>query len=357
MGMAKNPGKKEKNQRKRPEPLQRVRSLLRHNKRIRAAVIVTAAALLALAGWMIYQAREQDSFSLTSEGSVNMGSGYRNITWQGKSYHYNNRVTAILFAGLDSDEEIRAYKTYASAPQADSIALMILDERKGALSVLSLSRDTMTPIHRYTLNGRDRGLFTDHLGYAYTYGDGGAASCRNLCEAVSSLLCGIPVNLYVTINRSSLSGIAQVLGPISMTVPNDSLADLGIHAGDMLTVDENNIETFLRSRDTAQDFSNVPRMERQRAYTSSAMARIQSLLGEKPTDVWDMMEGMNKSVLTNIKRNRYLELARIIRGLRYSDSAYLTLEGRNVTTETYDEFYPDPEALTQRVIDLFYLPD
>ena len=51
------------------------------------------------------------------------------------------------------------------------------------MTILSINRDTMTDIRRYTMNGNDKGLYTTHIGYAYSYGDGGKVSCESLCEA------------------------------------------------------------------------------------------------------------------------------------------------------------------------------
>ena len=57
-------------------------------------------------------------------------------------------------------------------------------------------------IRRYSRSGSDMGTYVSHLGYAYSYGDGGEVSCEDLREAVSNLLGGIPVNEYAVTNRS-----------------------------------------------------------------------------------------------------------------------------------------------------------
>lgn len=68
-----------------------------------------------------------------------------------------------------------------------------MDEKKKKMSIVSINRDTMTQIRRYSMSGNDQGLYTTHLGYAYTYGDGGDVSCESLCEAVSLLFGEITV--------------------------------------------------------------------------------------------------------------------------------------------------------------------
>jgi anionic cell wall polymer biosynthesis LytR-Cps2A-Psr (LCP) family protein len=154
-----------------------------------------------------------------------MAGGYRSIEYNGKTYRYNNRVTSILYAGIDSEDEIRAAKAFVGAPRADSISLVVMDERNDRMTIIALSRDTMTGIHKFTVDGKDRGAFTDHLAFAYTYGDGGEVSCKNLCRAVSDLLFGIPIDGYVVSNRASLPILGEAIGPVEVVVPNEIVRD------------------------------------------------------------------------------------------------------------------------------------
>lgn len=125
-------------------------------------------------------------------------------------------ITNILYAGVDSTGKLEASSQYGNKARADSIALVVMDEKNRRMTILSINRDTMTDIRRYTMNGNDKGLYTTHIGYAYSYGDGGKVSCESLCEAVSLLLGDIPVKRYVVTNQDSMPYINELAGGITL---------------------------------------------------------------------------------------------------------------------------------------------
>ena len=320
--------------------------------------IIVAAVIIAATGvWLLNTHSQQDSYHVSSKSRVNVGSGYRNVTYKGKKYHYNNRITTIVYAGIDSTDALQATRKYTFAPRADGISVVVLDELNKRLSIIALSRDTMTPIRKYTLNGQDRGLFRDHLGYAYTYGDGGKVSCRNLCEAISNLFYGIPITDYMITNLSAMYIISNVIGPVTLTVPNDDLIDIGIAKGQTITVDSTNLETFVRTRDIEEHYSNVGRMERQQAYISAASAQILTAVRTTPDDVWQRVLQAEDSIQMSVTRNRYLDLTNALKKVTYDAQNYYTLEGEQVAGVDHDEFIPDEDALLDLIVDLFYIAE
>ena len=333
----------------------RIKHLLHKYRWLGPCALIALVIVVAGAAWMITSVSRQQAMRVTAASQFNIGSGYRDITYQGKSYRYNSRITSILYAGVDSDEPLTRLGKFTMAPRADSISLVVLDEFHHRMTVIALNRDTMTPIRKYTLDGFDRGMIRDHLGYAYTYGDGGEISCRNVCEAVSELLYGIPVNEYVVTNRASLETMAEIVGDVTVTVPNDDLADEGFSAGTQAVIDASNIEAFVRSRDTARDLSNVGRMARQQAYINGAVEQIRNLVFDDPSGAWRRMEAAEDFMQTNITRSRYLDLARVLKNTTYDERDYFTPEGEQRVAEDHDRFYPDEEALLAKVIEIFYI--
>ena len=332
-----------------------IKRWLRRRKWFLLGAAIIMAAILVGGFLLMRDTARQKGYRVQAAHAVDVAGGYRTVTYEGKNYRYNNRITTILYAGIDSDGKLAATSKYTLAPRADSISLVVLDEMHKKVTIIALSRDTMTDIRKYTLNGKNRGMMTDHLGYAFTYGDGGKVSCKSLCEAVSNLLYGIPINGYVVSNRASLEMLGGIVGPVEVVVPNDDLSALGFRAGEKVTIDQTNLEAFVRSRDTAQDLSNVGRMERQQAYIEGAINRIISLLTNDPYTAWEKMERAEDSVMTNITRSRYLDLTKVLKNTAYSPGQYYTPEGRQVVASDHDEFYPDQDLLRQKVIELFYL--
>ena len=354
--MATDTEKRKTNSRKKKSLLRRIRHWVKRHRWVVPAACVVLIVMIGAAILIISDLQNQDSMQL-SGADTNVGSGYRDVVFQGKRYRYNNRITAILFAGVDSEGELEAYSTYTMAPRADSIELILLDERNQKMRIVALSRDTMTKIRKYALDGMYRGLFRDHLGLAYTYGDGGKVSCESLREAVSMLLYDVPIRDYLVVNRSSMETLAGIVGPVEVTVPNDDLAELdeAYYTGATVTIDADNLEFYIRSRDIEEDLSNVGRMERQQSYITAAMDQFLQKINNNASSVWDDLETIEGCMQTNITRSRYLDLVKTLQSVTFSAEDYLIPEGTQKVGEKYDEFYPDEEALLAMVVDLFYI--
>ncbi len=334
----------------------RMRRWMRHNKKFAAAAALLCIVVLSAGGFfLLHSQKEQSRLHVTAGNSVDMKGGYRTITWKDKDYQYNSLITTILYAGLDSTDPLKASETYSNKARADSVSVVILDKKKKKMSILALNRDTMTEIRRYTRTGEDMGTYVSHLGYAYSYGDGGEVSCEDLKEAVERLL-GISIDEYAVTNQSSITSINDLVGGVTVTVPNDDLAAMypELKKGAVVTLDDSNVKDFLQHRDTAADFSNEGRIERQQAYVTAYVDLLKDRLASEPDQLWQEIGQMNDYLQTSITKNKYLSLARLLEKVSFTDADYYRPTGKDSAGELHDEFYVDEDALKQLVIDLFY---
>ena len=334
----------------------RMRRWMRHNKKFAAAAALLCIVVLSAGGFfLLHSQKEQSRLHVTAGNSVDMKGGYRTITWKDKEYQYNSLITTVLYAGLDSTDPLKASETYSNKARADSISVVILDKKKKKKSILALNRDTMTEIRRYTRTGEDMGTYVSHLGYAYSYGDGGEVSCEDLKEAVENLL-GISIDEYAVTNQSSITSINDLVGGVTVTVPNDDLAAMypELKKGAVVTLDDSNVKDFLQHRDTAADFSNEGRIERQQAYVTAYVDLLKNRLASEPDQLWQEIGQMNDYLQTSITKNKYLSLARLLEKVSFTDADYYRPTGKDSAGELHDEFYVDEDALRQLVIDLFY---
>lgn len=329
----------------------------RHRKSVVVSILLIVVFLIGAGAWGYRIKRIQNSRNITAGVNVDMGSGYRNITYNGKNYQYNSLITTILYAGVDSEGEMIVNASYADAPRADSISLVVLDKKHHKMTIIGINRDTMTEVRRYTMNGTDRGTYVTHLGYAYAYGDGGKVSCENLKEAVSKLFGGIPINEYAVTNMSSMRYINNLVGGITVEVPNNDLSGLypEMIEGAEITLDDTNITDFLHYRDSSIDYSNEGRIERQQAYVTEYVAKIKEQLQTDVNGIWKKLENMDDYLQTSITRNKYLNLANLLETVEFSDGDYYRLEGEDRQGEAHDEFYVDEEVLQEKILELFYL--
>lgn len=334
----------------------RMRRWMRHNNKFAAAAALLCIVVLSAGGFfLLHSQKEQSRLHVTAGNSVDMKGGYRTITWKDKEYQYNSLITTVLYAGLDSTDPLKASETYSNKARADSISVVILDKKKKKMSILALNRDTMTEIRRYTRTGEDMGTYVSHLGYAYSYGDGGEVSCEDLKEAVEKLL-GISIDEYAVTNQSSITSINDLVGGVTVTVPNDDLAAMypELKKGAVVTLDDSNVKDFLQHRDTAADFSNEGRIERQQAYVTAYVDLLKNRLASEPDQLWQEIGQMNDYLQTSITKNKYLSLARLLEKVSFTDADYYRPTGKDSAGELHDEFYVDEDALRQLVIDLFY---
>lgn len=332
----------------------------RHQRKKQKMLILGLAAAVAFVGLaatvVINKLKEQKNYHVTGANSVDVGAGYRYTEYNGKKYQYNNRVTTLLYAGLDSFDELKQTATYGDKARADSIMLIVLDEVSKKMSVVAINRDTMTEVHRFSRKGDDLGVYVTHLGYAYTNGDGGEASCENLKTAVSTLFNNLPIDGYMVSNQTSIVMINDLVGGVTVTVPNDDLAAKypELTTGNVVTLDESNVRAYVQQRDTAVDFSNEGRIERQKSFVLSFMDEFGTMVKEDASSVWDSLEACSDWMQTDITKNKYLSLADAFSNTNLTPDSYYILEGEDQLGELHDEFYYDEDALQELIIKLFY---
>lgn len=332
----------------------------RHQRKKQKMLILGLAAAVVFVGLaatvVVNKLKEQKNYHVTGANSVDVGAGYRYTEYNGKKYQYNNRVTTLLYAGLDSFDELKQTATYGDKARADSIMLIVLDEASKKMSVVAINRDTMTEVHRFSRNGGDLGTYVTHLGYAYTNGDGGTASCENLKTAVSTLFNDLPIDGYMVSNQTSIVMINDLVGGVTVTVPNNDLATKypELTEGNIVTLDESNVRAYVQQRDTAVDFSNEGRIERQKSFVLSFMDEFGAMVKEDASSVWDSLEACSDWMQTDITKNKYLSLADAFSNTNLTPDSYYILEGEDQLGELHDEFYYDEDALQELIIKLFY---
>ena len=104
--MARNQSKRRKGKHRRQKKLWR--------KRILIGILLCLAAGAAASAFIWSEQKEQNSLQVTAGNAHDVGSDYRNILYKGEKYQYNNRVTTILYAGVDSTGKMESSVQYLS---------------------------------------------------------------------------------------------------------------------------------------------------------------------------------------------------------------------------------------------------
>lgn len=268
----------------------------------------------------------------------------------GKRYTYDSSIVSILFMGIDTKDPDKL-------GQADMLDLVLLNRDQETMQVVSISRDTMTKIHLFDVEHHSLGWEKQHLALAYTYGDSHKNGAMLTSQAVSKLLLDIPIVHFLAMDLSQLSVVHDVVGTLEVVVPNDSLVDVepSWQAGTIITLTKDTVETFVRRRDIEEDYSNVERMERQKAYMNAYMEKVKKMLSENFEKTVGVLYNVCKQMTTNITIENVEAFANMLLTYTYDEKAdFMTLPGTNQTTDVHDEFIVDQPALEKFVLDLFY---
>ncbi|MBS7209219.1 MAG: LCP family protein [Lachnospiraceae bacterium] len=306
-------------------------------------LLVTVAGVLA---YRMQQDKKKEKIKYDGYTDENQETNY--ITYKGEKYKYNYNLRTVLFMGIEKEGEIEDKKV-GGGGQTDSLVLFAMDTEKKTTQALSVSRDTMTDIRTYDMSGEFLSTERAQLALQYAYGDGKAKSCVLTREAVSNLLYQTPVNSYVALTMEGFSRIADELGGVKITVPQDyTYINPAFKKGETITLNGKMAEQYVRYRDTNVSGSNNERMERQSQFIEALVKQLQTDMKEKK-DAVHLYRKMKPYMVTDISEE---ELEKMI---NYEfEGKVEKVPGTVQKGEKYDEFIVDNEKLKEKVINMFY---
>ena len=293
-----------------------------------------------------------DSTVVETESTTSLKNGQ--VVWNDKVYTYNDHLSNFLFMGVDKDELADTTVGKADAGQTDALFLLSWDRVTGDVTVVSIPRDTMTTINVFSRDGTDLGPVEQHISLAFGYGDGKHESCKLTKEAVSRLFYRIPIQGYCAVTLDALEEMSRILGPVTVTVPNDSLTERApeMTEGAEIQIDEANIELFVRYRDTKVDNSALFRMERQNTFLKACYEKLQKNFQNNPGIVSDLYTALTPYMVTGIGNDQFVK---IMEGISNGGTVtQWTVPGEGVTTDTFDEYHVDEDAFYEQILKSFF---
>lgn len=335
------PGKRNKNRR----------------KRITTAFVVcgvlAVAAVFAAGMW-----KEQKKSSHMEAGSVSVSFEDDNndgITYNGKKYVYNEHLSNYLFMGVDTRGDMEAAES-GNAGQADAVFLVSMDRVTEEVKVISIPRDTMTEIEVFSVSGKSLGLMENHINLQYAQGDGKRGSCELMETAVSGLLGGLPIQGYCSINMDGIPIMTEAAGNVQVVIPDNSLSEVNpeFTEGAEVTLTKDNVEQFVRYRDTGREQSALVRQDRQKVFMEAYMKKAQEQYAKDTSFVTKLYESMKSYMVTNMGNDIFVKL---LSATQEAEASVYTLPGEGAQGDYFDEYHVDEEALQEMIISLFYKED
>lgn len=283
------------------------------------------------------------------------------VVYGGKTWRRNNYIKAILCMGVDRQGSLQEYTLSGDGGQADGVFLLAQDTARGKLKILMIPRDCMTPITITDVsttekNGTVLGEAVTHLTLAYSYGDGREKSCEYMMKAVSALLGGLPLDAYLAADTDIIAALNDRVGGVDVVIPTVGMekTDPAFVFGQTVHLQGSQAERFVRYRDTSVDNSALFRMGQQQEYVTGFFRAVQEKSKTDSRVVEDLFDMAQDNMVTDMAKDQYIKIA--LDGLQNGLTAddFRMVPGQGITTETYDEFYADQEALIPVILELFY---
>lgn len=328
------------------------------NRRKRIAAVLVICGVLAVvavfaAGIWKQQRKahmETDSASVSSEENTS-----ESITYKGKTYVYNDHLSNYLFMGIDTKGDMETAES-GNAGQADAVFLVSVDRVTKEMQVISIPRDTMTEIEMFSVSRKSLGLMENHINLQYAQGDGKTESCELMKTAVSKLLGGIPVHGYCSVNMDGIPVMTEAAGNVQVVIPDNSLEEVNpeFTEGAEVTLTKDNVEQFVRYRNTGREQSALVRQDRQKIFIEAYMKKAQEQYAKDASFVMGLYESMKPYMVTNIGNDLFVKLLSVA---QEGKSSVHTLPGKGAQGEYFDEYRVDEEALQEMIISVFYRED
>lgn len=277
------------------------------------------------------------------------------VAWDGKIYKYNDHISNFLFLGIDNRELVDTEIGQADAGQSDAIFLLAWDRTEKSLTLIFIPRDTMTEYDFYSTGGQEPEKVKYHLNLAYAYGDGKHESCKNTLKAVSNLFYGLNIQGYCALSMDGLSVLMGEMDGLTVTIPNDSLESKypEYKEGTELTLNEDNVEAFVRFRDITVSQSALMRMERQEVFLKAYMEQAEKKFQQDAGFVTRLYSAIGPYMVTNMGNDQFVKLMES--AVSGGELSKWTVPGEGVEGEVYDEYYVDDDALYEKIIETFYV--
>lgn len=294
----------------------------------------------------------EGNYSITAPQGVETQNQGEFVVYNGKTYEYNQNITSILFMGVDK-RELEETEVNGTGGQADVIVLFAVDTKTGKISMINISRDTMTDVTVYSANGGYVGSQEQQLCLAYAYGDGKKTSCENTVNSVKALFYNIPIKSYLALDLDGIAAVNDSIGGVDVTSP-ETIGDFV--NGQNYHLEGSLAESFVRSRNHESADANTLRMQRQQVYATQFMNKVISATKEKITTPVDLFNSSSPYTCTNLNPSKILYLAQSVVMSNGMSVEMNTVPGEAKMGETYAEYYVNESEFYELFLNVFYTP-
>lgn len=284
------------------------------------------------------------------------------LQYEGRIYEYNDDIMTFLIMGIDKNGEVENSQDATDGGQADALFLVVADRRKKEIRLVGINRDTMVNINAYGAYGEGMdGSAKAQIAVQHGFGDGRELSCELTRDVVSELFFNLPIHGYAAVNMDAIPVINDAVGGVTLEVIEDIDTDkygksIGKvwHEGEEIHLQGMEAYYYIRWRDREKFESARLRLARQKQYLEAFMEKARSETKKNITLPVRLYGDLSKYMVTDISADETAYLAGELIGYTMDPQGIYTLSGETIKGDTYEEFYPDEEALKALMIAVFY---
>ncbi len=280
---------------------------------------------------------------------------YATVEYNDQTYIRNSHIKTALVIGLDTFEWNAESKIDNADNDmvADFLMLLVLDTKAKTVKALHINRDTMADIGVLGITGQKVGTVHRQIALAHTEGNGKHESCRNVVNAVSDLLGGVRIDYYMSLKMDAVQIINDAVGGVTLEVIGDfSGTEHSFQKGETVTLLGEDALLYVRARKGVDDQTNLARMERQKQYLGALYEKLIYSVEGNDAFAEETMRSIADYMISNCQIDVLEKL--VDRAASYEFDGIRALSGEAVKGERFMEFTPDPDALQQTILELFY---
>lgn len=309
-------------------------------------IVVGVASYLLING--SNQLKQVDTTIVVPEelGATNQG---EYVVYNGEKYIYNENMTTILCMGVDK-RNLEENSMAGANGQSDVVILGALDTSTGKMTLINVSRDTMTDVSVYTVGGQYKETRKMQLCLSYSYGRDPEMCCENTLQSVKRIFYNLPIQSYLALDLDGIAAVNDAVGGVDVVSP-ETIADYV--EGNSYHLVGNMAETFVRKRVLSTPEANNMRMKRQQTYMKAFMDKLVSQTKSNVLSALDVYKASNGYTNTNLNPSKVTYLAQTVltNGL---DMDMVTVPGESKMGERYAEFYIDESKFYEMFLNIYY---
>lgn len=274
----------------------------------------------------------------------------------GTHYRFNDEIQTFLLLGIDS--HIPAYTDGSCNVHAfsDAIMLAAMDFRNERISLIAISRDAMCEFQALNPDGTEGDHVYGQLALSFSYGDGDAKSCEITKDAVSQIMCDLPIASCSALYLDGLQELNDAVGGVTVTILED--IDYGyasMQQGAEVTLDGPMAEQYIRRREHTE-VGNPKRMERQKQYIIALLKKTMETVRQNPERILDIYNSIKGDVVTDLTAGEIVYLATAAARMTV-DSEIRSLPGQvRLSEDGFAQYYLDEKGLLDLLLDVYYIP-